>query len=75
MEPVAGDDARGAALSAASEPYAWWSATPGMPVRRAVGVLDRITVMPWAWWTVIMQEHDGEQGYGAAVQDDHRHVR
>jgi hypothetical protein len=41
MELVARDDPRVVALSAALEPYAWWSATPEMLARRAIGVLDR----------------------------------
>jgi hypothetical protein len=41
MELVARDDPRVVVLSVALEPYAWWSATPEMLARRAVGVLDR----------------------------------
>jgi hypothetical protein len=40
MELVARDDPRVVVLSVALE-YAWWSATPEMLARRAVGVLDR----------------------------------
>jgi hypothetical protein len=41
MELVARDDHRVVALFVALEPYAWWSATPEMLARRAIGVLDR----------------------------------
>ncbi|HJQ47599.1 MAG TPA: hypothetical protein VJ870_14970 [Amycolatopsis sp.] len=41
MELVPRDDPRVVALSDALAPYAWWSATPEMLARRAIGVLDR----------------------------------
>jgi hypothetical protein len=41
MELAERDDPRVVALSVALEPYAWWSATPEMLARRAIGVLDR----------------------------------
>jgi hypothetical protein len=45
MELVPRDDPRVVALSAALEPYAWWSATPEMLARRAVAVLDRLWLL------------------------------